>query len=342
MPTHGPYRVLRALPLFPVSTYAGMVKTIPQALKYECSQPAQFRMKVIGHTERYGWRAAKDAYNVGRSTIFLWRKKLRDGGGTLVSLIPKKTTPKNRRTMRIDPRFLSVIGACRETYGAIGKEKIKFLLDAYAISLGVPSYGSTKIGLIIKRYRFIAPRGSSMRRRRVCHGVRRKYAPRSLVPGHIETDCITLYGAGVVYRFVSMIDVATRFAWCQCVSSLSAANIQCAFQGFVTRYGYTIHTVQTDNGSEFLGVFHTFLVSQGITHEFIYPRSPKINGIVERFNRTVQEECINHSSDLGVDMEAFVRKLDAYCTWYNTKRPHYALKYLTPAAVLLQHTGGQR
>lgn len=342
MPTHGPYRVLRSLPLFPISTYAAVMKTIPQALKYECSQPAQFRMKVIGHAEKYGWRAAEDAYNVGRSTIFLWRKKLRDEGGTLVSLIPEKTTPHHRRTMRIDPRLLSVIRACRETYGAIGKEKIKFLLDAYAISLGIPSYGSTKIGTIIKRYRLTAPRGHRVHKRSVYHGVRRKYAPKEVAPGHIEMDCITLYGAGVVYRFVSIIDVVTRFAWCQCVPSLSASNIQTVFQAFTTRYQSPIHTVQTDNGSEFLGVFHVFLADTGITHEFIYPRSPRINGIVERFNRTVQEECINRCSDLGVDMESFKNKLADYCAWYNTKRPHYALNYLTPAAVLLQHTGGQR
>lgn len=341
MPTNGPYHVYHSLPLFSSSGYASMMKTIPQALEYECSDPAQFRMKVIRHSEQYGWRSACDAYNVGRSTIFLWKKQLRDGKGRLISLIPKGTSPHHRRVMMIDPRLLDVIRTCRETYGAIGKTKIKLLVDAYATSLGISSYGSTKIGVIIKRYRLIGPRGHRIQRRSVCRGVRRKYAPKNVTPGHIEMDCITLYGAGVVYRFVSMIDVLTRFAWCQCVPSLSAFHIQTAFQGFTFQYQHLIHTVQTDNGSEFLGVFHTFLVSHGIIHEFIYPRSPRINGVVERFNRTVQEECINRSSDLGVNMEAFTLKLAAYCTWYNTQRPHYALKYLTPAAVLLQHTGEQ-
>lgn len=337
----GPYRVLRALPLLPISTYAGMMKTIPQALKYECSDPAQFRMKVIAHSEQYGWRSARDAYNVGRSTIFLWKKQLRDGDGRLTSLVPKKTMPRKRRTMTIDARLLAMIRACRETYGRIGKEKIKILLDAYAASLGISSYGHTKIGTIITRYRLTVPHERRRFHRLLCRGIRRRHAPRSVAPGHIEMDCITLYGAGETYRFVSMIDVTTRFAWCQCVPSLSAANMQEAFQAFSFRYGHLIHTVQTDNGSEFLGVFHTFLETQRITHEFIYPRSPRINGVVERFNRTIQEECLNHVPDLGVDMAACAKKLEAYCTWYNTKRPHYALKYLTPAAVLLQHTGGQ-
>lgn len=63
--------------------------------------------------------------------------------------------------------------------------------------------------------------------------------------------------------------------------------------------------------------------------------------MVERFNRTMQEECINRIIDFIDDKETFLTKLEQYCIWYNEKRPHYALKYQTPQAYAATLTGGQ-
>jgi transposase InsO family protein len=52
--------------------------------------------------------------------------------------------------------------------------------------------------------------------------------------------------------------------------------------------------------------------------------------VVERFNRTIQEECIKRSDELYYDEGAFEKKLTKYIYWYNYKRPHYALGYLSP------------
>lgn len=73
------------LPL--IRDYATFMKTIPQALKFECSDPAKFRLKVLNHAKEYGWKSARDAYRVQRSTIFLWKKKFKDSGGKLLSLV---------------------------------------------------------------------------------------------------------------------------------------------------------------------------------------------------------------------------------------------------------------
>ena len=100
----------------------------------------------------------------------------------------------------------------------------------------------------------------------------------------------------------------------------------------------TIRVIQTDNGSEFLGEFDSFLEENHILHQFIYPRSPKINGVVERFNRTIQEEFIERSEEIFYDETVFKKKLTDYIIWYNTKRPHYALKLQTPDAYLKTFT----
>lgn len=97
-----------------------------------------------------------------------------------------------------------------------------------------------------------------------------------------------------------------------------------------------IKTVQTDNGLEYLGDFHDYLEKQYIPHLFIYPRCPKINGFVERANRTLQEEFMQdyiHTRWNGI--MAFNHDLMEYLVWYNTKRVHKGLNNTTPINYLL-------
>lgn len=318
--------------------YAMVMKTVANTLKFEQSEPARFRVSVLDHTERFGWQSASHAYHISRATIFRWRKRM---DGRLISLVPISTRPQHTRRMIVDDRLLSCLRVLRDTYGNIGKEKLKLLLDAYAASLSIPSYGATKIGNILQRYQLRTPVSRRTRGRRNPAVLRRKYAPQGVLPGHCEMDGITVYFDGETHRFVSIIDVVTRQAWCQWVPSFAAVHTITTLEVFTQHANHTIHTVQTDNGSEFLGTFHAYLEEHRIRHEFSYPRCPRINGMVERFNRTMQEECINRIIDLVDDKETFRVKLEQYCIWYNEKRPHYALRYQTPKAYAQTLVGGQ-
>jgi IS30 family transposase len=91
------------------------------------------------------------------------------------------------------------------------------------------------------------------------------------------------------------IDIYTKFAHVRKVKTLSSKQAKLTFQEFQKLSLHRVHTVQTDNGSEFFDNFHAYLKEQEIKHQFIYPKSPKINGVVERFNRTIQEEFINNN-----------------------------------------------
>ena len=76
--------------------------------------------------------------------------------------------------------------------------------------------------------------------------------------------------------------------------------------------------------------FHAYLEGQKIKHQFIYPRHPKINAYIERFNRTIQEEFILRNDEIYYDHKAFAKKLTDYLYWYNYKRPHASLRYMSP------------
>ena len=89
--------------------------------------------------------------------------------------------------------------------------------------------------------------------------------------------------------------------------------------------------VQTDNGSEFADHFETLCGREGITHFHAYPRSPKMNAEIERFNRTLSEAFISrHRPLLAYDIEEFSRQLMDWLLWYNSRRPHWSIGLISP------------
>ncbi|WP_407919062.1 integrase core domain-containing protein [Caldisericum exile] len=74
-------------------------------------------------------------------------------------------------------------------------------------------------------------------------------------------------------------------------------------------------------------------------HNFIYPRCPRINGFIERANRTLQEEFIDLNLLLLPDnINEFNKRLIDYLIWYNTQRPHKSLNNLTPIDYVLKYS----
>lgn len=319
-------------------TYTVWMKTLTSAAVFAAHDPVRFRLKVIEHARAFGWHSAVAAFGIGKSTLYDWRALYEQGGHHIRSLIPRSTRPKRLRVMHTHPAILAFIKSVRLGEHSMNKYTIKPILDAYCRELGIAPVGTTTIGKIIRRNRWFPARRVKRADKRRFRGVRRRYAPRVTDPGHVEMDSITLWVLGKRWCFVSAIDAVTRYGHCAVVGSISSTEARRILREFQERFPYPVTTIQTDNGSEFLGVFHAYCLAHGMTHEFIYPRSPKINGLVERFNRTVQEECIERADEVFYDRERFKRKLADYLLWYNTRRPHMALRLQTPVQVLAQFT----
>jgi len=330
------YRLRYLLPKMSKSNYALWMKTYHNCLTFDTSDVAKFRLHVLDHYYLYGWRAACNAFKVGKSTIFDWKKIFEKSGKRLFSLVPKSTRPKRFRQMSVDYRLIELIKAIREKYGAVSKYKLKCFIDAYACELGIKSLGYSAIGKIIKRRHFFFEANQKIRKKsRLTNYLRIKKSPKETKPGYLEMDSVTLWVAGVKHYFITIIDIFSKLAWCKRVNSLSARQATETLQEFQSHYpDYPIETIQTDNGSEFLGEFHQYLEEKQIIHQFIYPRSPRINGVVERFNRTIQDEFLTRSDELFDNSPGFYQKLKNYLLWYNGQRPHAALNYQTPLAFL--------
>jgi hypothetical protein len=86
--------------------------------------------------------------------------------------------------------------------------------------------------------------------------------------------------------------------------------------------------IQTDNGAEFLSRFHWHLEAQDIRHVYIRPRTPHLNGKVERSHRVDEQEFYQLLDKDGIaeDIHLFNDKLREWeGDYYNYHRPHGAL-----------------
>ena len=101
---------------------------------------------------------------------------------------------------------------------------------------------------------------------------------------------------------------------------------------------FKMERIQTDNGSEFEHHFRDYVKEKNIIHYHNYPKSPKMNAFVERFNRTIQEEFVDFNmQSLAYDIDSFNGKLINWLLWYNTKRPHHSLKMISPMQFIINN-----
>ena len=311
--------------------------------RFDKSEIAKQRLKVIEFYQKYGEKATKEAFGVDRKLIYVWRKRLEESRGKLSSLIPHSTRPKKVRRMMTDPRIVEFIRKIRERHPRLGKEKIKPLLDEYCQKRDLACISESAIGKVIKRNNLFFQKtgrvyhnpASGWAQRKRKKRLRVRYAPRHQEIGHLQADSVTLFVDGMKRYIFSAIDSKLKFSFSLCYKSLNSSNGQDFFRKMERIYPFRIKSLQTDNGLEFLGRFDGYLRKKNIPHFFTYPRCPRINGVVERYQRSLQEEFVNHHLHLIYDLKIFNQKMVEYLIWYNTKRVHQSLGLKSPMDYLL-------
>jgi putative transposase len=88
-------------------------------------------------------------------------------------------------------------------------------------------------------------------------------------------------------------------------------------------------TIQVDNGPEFIArALDTWAYSHGVTLDFSRPGKPQDNAIVESFNRSFRDECLNVNWFLS--LQDAQEKIETWRVDYNEWRPHMSLQGKTP------------
>lgn len=129
----------------------------------------------------------------------------------------------------------------------------------------------------------------------------------------------------------TLIDLFSRWAYAEVVERIGAEAsvrfVACARQ--VASFAFEM--VQTDHGSEFSTWFTHGLITMGVAHRHSRVRQANDNAHIERFNRSIQEECLDHTTHT---IGAFREALPPYLDYYNTERLHMGINYQTPLQVL--------
>jgi transposase InsO family protein len=307
------------------------------------TEKALKKEEVLIFWEKYGLEAAMDAFKVKRRALYYWKAQFNKGNKKPEALNEKSRAPKTRRKRLWPGEVIKEIKRLRYDHPNLGKDKIYSLLKAYCQENNLACPKTSTIGRIIKDYgglRIFPQKVTHfgkvklIKRRRV---LRKPRNFKTKYPGHlVALDTVERFVHGLRRYVITFEDIHTRFSFAWSTTSHASLAAKEFFDRCQKVFPFPFTFVLTDNGSEFKKYFAKELSRLHLIHYHTYPKTPKMNAHLERFNRTIQEEYIDyHSGDL-LEPDIFNNNLIDYLLWYNTQRPHYAFRNkLSPVQYIL-------
>lgn len=161
--------------------------------------------------------------------------------------------------------------------------------------------------------------------------------PLPTAPGElVQTDTIHHVDprSGKRLYYYTVIDLFTRMTHVILVPKLSPGNAARAVLEAQDTWGFTISMAQADNGPEYGWYFEQQMKRAGIHTRHSRLHRPNDNAHIERFNRTIQSECIGYRWNRSVPLPSQQAKLTAWLAYYNNERVHLGIQMRTPTEML--------
>ena len=275
------------------------------------------RRKAVNAVLYYGCTQAQVAryYGVARSTMCKWMKRAStDHREYLETRSSAPQTHKNRLEETIVTRIIEI----RKEYNRCAP-----IIHAQLRSEGI-TVSLSSIERTLRRHNLTR---KGKRRARFYKAMVKR--PLSDAPGalvQVDTIHITRPDNSRYYVF-TVLDTYSRLAYAYYTPKLNQGGSMTAIQKAQEYFGFEFKVVQTDNGPEFKDYVMQKLGSLNIQMRHSRVRKPNDNGHLERFNRTLQEECFTIPRPQEDTLQA---QLDEYLEYYNTKRLHLGINCLTP------------
>ena len=271
-------------------------------------------------------------FGISRKSFYKWKRRHAEHGDAGLCDRP--------RTPRCSPRATA--------RGVVSK--ILYLRQHY-------HFGPGRIAAYLQRFHQMAIAVSSVHRILARHGMNRLPASQKHrahgkrwqryekpQPGHrLQVDVKFLEripgSRRHLFQFTA-IDDCTRIRVLKVYDRCNQRTAVQFIDEVLRRLPFRVLVVQTDNGAEFQSEFHWHLETRDIRHVYIRPRTPRLNGKVERSHRVDDEEFYQLLDQGGIsdDIHLFNQKLREWEDYYNYHRPHGALDGQTPYERLLAKT----
>ena len=309
------------------------------------SRRAKHRLMVIRWYEEHGRSVSRTAerFSYTRVTIYAWLRRHRDAG--VAGLEDKSHRPRQCRQSTWSAELEQRVLELREQYPRWGKDKLVVLLRREDVQVS-----TSMVGRILKRLketgRLVEALPEGKRRRKDLpprpYAIRKPKTYLAREPGDIvEVDTVDLRPLpGVVLKHFTARDVVSRWDVLGVYTRATANTAALFLDALQERCPFAIKAIQVDGGSEFKAEFEAACQERRIQLFVLPPRSPKLNGCVERGNRTHREEFYD-VYDLDWTATGLRPDLLNWEAVYNTIRPHQSLRYLTPQEYITQWRSGR-
>lgn len=260
------------------------------------------------------------------STLYRWQQQ--DA--------PASRRPRQTRKPSWPTQLVQAVERLRLDFPMWGKDKIAPLLAREGFETSVST-----VGRILKH---LVARGAVepvplVRRQKSKYARRpkRKWAqrlPRDISAtgpgGLVQLDTVHLsLGAGSPVRQFTAYCPVAKWTVAKAYRRATASAAALFLDKLIAEMPFKVEAIQVDGGSEFMGLFEEACERRGLTLYVLPPKSPQMNGGVERCNGAWRYEFYA-VYDLPTTVEALNPMIDGFQHLYNHHRPHGALGGMTP------------
>lgn len=267
------------------------------------SAPREVRARWYLQVDKYGKSVVEvcTIFGITKKTYHKWYN--RDHG--LVSR--KFQNRKDHPSLKLTPRIRVAVYDAKLKYNYGPKKMVLYIKKKCGVKLS-----STILYRYFKRKRLIR---KPQKKQPWYTPMKKRF--RSNRPGqNVQLDTKYVPGCDQTWEYqFRFTDTFTNMQYAINCFDKSAASSLRALAKAIRYFPFAITGIQTDNGSEFRGLFAYQLKKDGVAHRFIPKRSAPWNGKVERANRSIDDEYY-------LNVTKPWQNIGAYTHWYNYERPH--------------------
>jgi putative transposase len=302
----------------------------------DLSKQAKHRLRRIGWYEEHGRNIALTCrhFGISRDTFYRWLRRFEEFGPG--GLEDGSHRPKNVRKPTWSKELENAVLELRSLTPGWGKDKLAVLLRDRGWRCSTSMVGRVLTHLRASGRLIEVPGADPWHPRRPFvrpYGVRKPKEYQANQPGaiiQVDTAHVSLFSR-LTFKHFTACDVFTRWQVLEAHGRATAHAAAGFLDTIVKRMPFPVLAIQVDGGSEFMAEFEDACRRLGIRLFVLPPRSPKLNGHVERAQRTHKEEFYYRLSyvDNLTQLNKLLRKWEDI---HNTYRPHQALGQITPLA----------
>ncbi|AGL62509.1 hypothetical protein L336_0807 [Candidatus Saccharimonas aalborgensis] len=269
-----------------------------------------------------GWSMAKVSRHIGVHRSTIWRWCQRPEAANRVKLLRTRSSRPHSHPKQLTEAVVRRVLELRWELKRCA-EVIWRVLQREGVYISLAS-----VGRILARHKQV----SSLygRKGKVYH--RRTPRPRVEAPGSfLEMDTIHFkdWKTKQAYYVYTLIDLKSRWAYAAYSPRISPERTNEFVLSALKAAPFKVQLVQTDNGQEFGNACEAYLNTHGIEQRRIRLGRKNDNAHIERFNRTLQDECLGR----WPNEDTIQARLTAYLDFYNTKRYHLGIQCRRPMDV---------